>query len=243
MTATSDHLPLILLPGMPLDADLWAHQQTHLGDVTPHIIIPDLTGADSVDALAASVLATAPDRFALAGLSMGGYVALAIMRQAAGRVSRLALLDTNARADTPEQSANRKGAIDMVRAGRLGTVVASSLPRLVHKDRLADSAFVARIQAQAERVGADGYIRQQTAIMNRPDSRSMLADIRIPTLVLCGRQDVVTPPDLHVEMADAIAGAQLTLIEECGHLSAMEQPQAVTALLRLWLTSPASGPV
>lgn len=236
MMTVPPSVPLILLPGMPLDGDLWRHQQGHLGDVASAILIPDISQADSVDALAASVLANAPEQFALAGLSMGGYVALSILRQAPDRVSRLALLDSNARADTPEQSANRKGAIDMVREGRLGAVVASSLPRLVHKDRLADPDFVARVKAQAERIGPDGYIRQQTAIMTRPDSRAMLSAITVPTLILCGQQDAVTPPDLHVEMADAIPGAKLALIDDCGHLSAMEQPQAVTAIMRMWLS-------
>ncbi|AWJ91271.1 alpha/beta hydrolase (plasmid) [Azospirillum baldaniorum] len=230
----SDRIPLVLLPGMPLDAALWEHQTGHLADVAEPTV-GDLTGQDSMAALAAAVLARAPARFALAGLSMGGYVAFEILRQAPERVAKLALLDTSARPDTPEQTATRQDAVRLVGQGRLRQVVAAGMPRLVHPDRSADSALVDSVQAQAQRVGADGYIRQQTAIMNRPDSRPGLGAITCPTLVLCGRQDAITPPALHEEMAEGIPGARLALIEDCGHLSAMEQPQAVTALLRQWL--------
>ncbi|MBK3772705.1 alpha/beta fold hydrolase [Azospirillum brasilense] len=230
----SDRMPLILLPGMPLDAALWEHQTDHLADVAEPTV-GDLTGHDSVTALAAALLAQAPERFALAGLSMGGYVAFEILRQAPERVAKLALLDTSARPDTPEQTATRQDAVRLVGQGRLRQVVAAGMPRLVHPDRTADAALVESVQAQAQRVGPDGYARQQTAIMNRPDSRPGLGAIACPTLVLCGRQDAVTPPVLHEEMAGSIPGARLALIEDCGHLSAMERPQAVTALLRQWL--------
>ncbi|MBK3732397.1 alpha/beta fold hydrolase [Azospirillum brasilense] len=230
----SDRIPLILLPGMPLDAALWEHQTNHLADVAEPIV-GDLTGHDTVAALAAAVLARAPERFALAGLSMGGYVSFEILRQAPERVAKLALLDTSARADTPEQTATRQDAVRLVGQGRLRQVVAAGMPRLVHPDRTGEAALVDSVQAQAQRVGADGYARQQTAIMNRPDSRTGLRSIACPTLVLCGRQDAITPPALHEEIADGIPGAHLALIEDCGHLSAMERPQAVTALLRQWL--------
>ncbi|MDQ2105552.1 alpha/beta fold hydrolase [Azospirillum isscasi] len=230
----SDRFPLILLPGMPLDAALWEHQTRHLADVADPAV-GDLTAHDSMAALAAAVLAQAPPRFALAGLSMGGYVAFEILRQAPERVAKLALLDTSARPDTPEQTANRQDAVRLVGQGRLRQVVAAGMPRLVHPDRTAEPALVESVQAQARRVGPDGYVRQQTAIMNRPDSRPGLGAIACPALVLCGRQDAITPPAVHEEIAAGIPGARLVLIEDCGHLSAMEQPQAVTALLREWL--------
>ncbi len=228
---------LLLLPGMPLDAALWDHQSRHLVDVAVPLVA-DLTACDSIAAMADGVLASAPGRFALAGLSMGGYVALEILRRAPERVERLALLDTNARADTPEQTANRRDAVALARQGKYGAVMRAGLPRLVHPDRLSDRPLVDAVLAQMERVGVDGYVREQTAIIGRPDSRPGLGAIRCPTLVLCGRQDALTPPDLHAEMAAAIPGARLVLIEQCGHLSAMEQPQAVTALLRDWLLRP-----
>jgi pimeloyl-ACP methyl ester carboxylesterase len=229
--------PLILLPGMPLDAALWDHQSRHLAEVAvPQVV--ELSGCDSIAAMADTVLAAAPGRFALAGLSMGGYVALEILRRAPERVERLALLDTNARADTPEQTANRREGIALARQGKFRAVMRAALPRLVHPDRLSDQPLVDAVLAQTERVGVDGYEREQTAIIHRPDSRPGLGAIRCPTLVLCGREDALTPPELHAEMATAIPGARLALIEQCGHLSAMEQPQAVTALLRDWLLRP-----
>lgn len=230
----SDRIPLILLPGMPLDAALWEHQTRHLADVAEPAV-GDLTREESMAALAASVLARAPERFALAGLSLGGYVALEILRQAPERVAKLALLDTSARPDTPEQTATRQDAVRLVGQGRLRQVVAAGMARLVHPDRSGEAALVESVQAQAQRIGPDGYVRQQTAIMNRPDSRPGLGAIACPTLVLCGRQDAITPPALHEEIAEGIPGARLALVEDCGHLSAMEQPQAVTALLREWL--------
>lgn len=228
---------LILLPGMPLDAALWDHQTRHLADIA-ETGVPDLSGCDSVGAMAEAVLGAAPARFALAGLSMGGYVALEILRRAPQRVDRLALLDTNARADTAEQTTNRRDAVALAQQGKHASVMRAALPRLIHPDRLTDRPLVESVLAQMERVGVEGYAREQTAIMTRPDSRPGLGGIRCPTLILCGRQDALTSPDLHEEMAAAIPGARLVLIEQCGHLSAMEQPQAVTALLRDWLLRP-----
>ncbi|WP_395458027.1 alpha/beta fold hydrolase [Azospirillum melinis] len=225
---------LILLPGMPLDAALWDHQVRHLGEVADPQVV-ELADCDGIAAMAGKVLAQAPERFAVAGLSMGGYVALEILRRAPERVERLALLDTNARPDTAEASATRREAVALARQGRYGQVIRAALPRLIHPERLADEGFVRSVLAQMERVGVDGYAREQEAIINRVDSRPGLAAIRCPTLVVCGRQDILTPPALHEEMAEAIPGARLVVIEECGHLSAMEQPQAVTALMRDWL--------
>lgn len=225
---------LILLPGMPLDAALWDHQVRHLADVADPVVV-ELAECESIAAMADKVLAAAPDRFAVAGLSMGGYVALEILRRSPERVDRLALLDTNARADTAEATATRREAVALARQGRYGQVIRAALPRLIHPDRMADDGFVRSVLDQMERVGVDGYAREQEAIINRPDSRPGLAAIRCPTLVVCGRQDMLTPPALHEEMADAIPGARLVLVEDCGHLSAMEQPQAVTAVMRDWL--------
>ena len=225
---------LILLPGMPLDAALWDHQLSHLADVADPQVV-ELADCESIATMADKVLAAAPDRFAVAGLSMGGYVALEILRRAPQRVDRLALLDTNARPDTAEASVTRREAVALARQGRYGQVIRAALPRLIHPGRMADEGFVRSVLNQMERVGVDGYAREQEAIINRPDSRPGLAAIRCPTLVVCGRQDVLTPPALHEEMAEAIPGARLVLVEDCGHLSAMEQPQAVTALMRDWL--------
>ena len=229
-----EKLPILLLPGLVCDQALWEHQSRHLSEVA-RPLIADLTTADAIGALARSVLATAPQRFALAGLSMGGYVAFEILRLAPERVARLALLDTNAHADTPEATQRRQDAMRLAGEGRLADIMATMLAMLVHPERARDPAIAGTVRAMAERVGADAFARQQTAIIIRVDSRPDLPDIACPTLVLCGRQDALCTVETHAAMAAAIPGARLAVIEECGHLSPIERPQAVTALLRDWL--------
>ena len=180
-----------------------------------------------------------PKHFALAGISLGGYVALEIMRRAPERVTRLALLDTTARPE--EQSeATAEEPQGTATAGRQGGPPALGqvglfTTLLVHPKRLADRRLSTILGAMAERVGRKAFQRQQRAIRARPDSRAGLAAIACPTLLLCGRQDPLAPPDLHEEMAAAIPGAELVVVEDCGHLSPLEQPEAVTAALRSWL--------
>ncbi|WP_114391687.1 alpha/beta fold hydrolase [Oleisolibacter albus] len=226
---------LLLLPGLLCDGDLWAHQVRHLADVAA-VQVADLTGQDSIGAMAQAVLATAPPRFALAGLSMGGYVAFEILRQAPERVTRLCLLDTTARPDTPEQSERRRALVLAARTGRFATVLPHMLPNLVHPERLRDASLMQTITDMAKRVGAEAFCRQQTAIIGRTDSRPGLSAISVPTLCIVGRDDALTPPDRAEEMASAIPGAKLAPVERCGHCAPLEQPEAVTALMRLWLT-------
>lgn len=229
-----DPLPLLLLPGLLCDAALWAHQLRHLGaerDVT----VADLRHDDTFPAMAARVLAAAPARFALAGLSMGGYLAFELLRQAPERVARLALLDTGARPDTEEQRTRRRVLLDLSRRGQFKGVTPRLLPLYLHPDRVHEEALAGTVMAMAERLGPETFLRQQHAIMQRPDSRPLLPAITAPTLVVCGREDAATPLALSEEMAAGIPGARLAVIEECGHLSPLERPQAVTALLRLWL--------
>ncbi|MSO89589.1 MAG: alpha/beta fold hydrolase [Rhodospirillaceae bacterium] len=229
-----EKIPLVLLPGLLCDALLWRHQSDNLADIaTP--TVADLTEADSVGGLARAVLTAAPPRFALAGLSMGGYVAFEIMRIAADRVMKLALIDTAARPDTAEQSARRRGLIQLSEMGDFKGVTPRLLPLLVHPDRVADPRIAVPVQEMAMRIGQAAFARQQTAIMNRPDSRPDLPKIACPTLILCGRQDALTPPPLAEEMATAIPGARLTIVENSGHLSPLEQPEAVTRAMRDWL--------
>ena len=223
-----------MVPGLLCDAELWAHQMRFLSDIAD-CQVATVTEDDTVENMASAVLAGAPERFALAGLSMGGYVCHAIMRQAPERVMKLALLDTSARADTPEQTERRRQLISMSEIGKFRGVTDRLLPLLIAPDRLGDEDLTGRVKSMAERVGADAFYRHQNAIMARPDSSGQLANYDLPTLVACGRQDALTPLDLHEETAAAIPAARLAIIEECGHLSTMEQPQAVTALLRQWL--------
>lgn len=229
-------MPLVLLPGLLNDRRLFAHQTEALADIAA-VTIADLTGADSIADLARHVLAHAPaGRFALAGLSMGGYVALELMRQASERVRGLALLGTTARPDTPASTENRHRLIELS-ATDLRAVTRALLPRLLHPAHLEDRAMTGTVHAMADSVGRAAFVRQQIAIMHRVDSRPHLAQIQCPTLVLCGREDVITPLDIHAEMAGAIPAARLVVLERCGHLSALEQPAAVTAALRAWLAT------
>jgi pimeloyl-ACP methyl ester carboxylesterase len=224
--------PLVLLPGLLCDEALWAPQVAALpGPVT----IPDLTRHDSLAGMADSVLAAAPPRFALAGLSMGGYCAQEIMRRAPARVTRLALLDTSARADSEEQRARRGGLIELAQKGEFKGVTPRLLPLLIHPDRLDDEALTRIVLGMAERVGKEGFLRQQKAIMGRPDGRPDLARIACPTLVLVGRQDALTPPALHEEIAAGVPGSELVVVEACGHLSTLERPEAVNRALAEWL--------
>jgi pimeloyl-ACP methyl ester carboxylesterase len=225
---------LILLPGLLCDAALWRHQVENLADIAAPIVA-DLTQHNTIEAMASSVLAAAPARFALAGLSMGGYVAQQIMRVAPERVERLALLDSSARADTPEQTERRRGLIQLARAGKFKGVSPRLLPQFLHPDRLTDAALTEAVMQMAERVGREAFLRQEEAIMGRIDGRGDLRRIACPTLLLCGAQDVLTPPKVHHEMAERIPHARLTIIENCGHLSTMERPAEVTEAMRGWL--------
>ena len=227
-------LPIVLIPGLlcsprmyePQIPALWRH-----GPVT----IADHTRDDSMAGIAERILSQAPPRFVLIGLSMGGYIAFEILRQASQRIARLALLDTQARPDTPEQSERRRGQIAMAREGRLLEVADQQFPLMVSEPRHADQALRALNHRMADDVGVEAFARQQTAIIGRPDSRPDLAGIGCPTLVLVGESDVLTPPDRAKEMADAVADARLMVIPDCGHLSTLEQPAAVTAALTEWL--------
>jgi pimeloyl-ACP methyl ester carboxylesterase len=233
----AEKTPLVLLPGLLCDTMLFEAQLAALSNIAEPFIA-DLTRDDSLAAMAQRVLAAAPARFALAGLSLGGYVAQEIMRRSPERVSRLALLDTSARPDTLEQSARRRGLLELTAKGEFKSVTARLLPLLVHPGRLKDSALIDTITAMAARVGADAFVRQQRAIMGRPDGRADLARIEVPTLVLCGREDQLTPLEVNQEMASLIPSAAFTVIERCGHLSTLERPAEVDAALGKWLVEP-----
>jgi pimeloyl-ACP methyl ester carboxylesterase len=231
-------LPLVLLPGLLNDARLWAAQAAALSgtaDVAPGPV-GDLTAHDTMGALADAVLGRAPARFALAGLSMGGYVALEIMRRAPERVLALALVDTQARPDTAQATEGRRALMARSETDFEG-VIETLRGRLMLPKHAADPAIGGLFAAMARDAGPAAFRRQQTAIIGRIDSRPFLPRIACPTLVLCGRQDTTTPLELHEEMAAAIPGARMEVAEDCGHLSAIERPEAVSAALRGWLAS------
>jgi pimeloyl-ACP methyl ester carboxylesterase len=227
-------LPILLVPGLNCSPRLYAGQLPALWRFGP-VTVADHRRDDTMAAIAKRILGAAPPRFAVAGLSMGGYVALEIMRQAADRVEKLALLDTGARADTSEATAKRHANIALAQTGRFEEVIGPQFPLYVHPARASDAALKADYVAMCRDVGSEPYVRQQKAIMHRVDSRPLLASIRVPTLVLVGEQDAATPPELADEMTAAIPGARLAKIAACGHLSTMERPEAVTKELIAWM--------
>ena len=225
---------LILLPGLLCDAALWQAQIDRFADRF-EVTVADLTRDDSLRGMAGRVLAAAPERFALAGLSMGGYVAQEILREAPGRVTRAALLDTSARPDGPEQVERREALIKLAQTGKFKGVTPRLLPLLIHTDRLRDQALTGTVMAMAERVGQAAFVRQQRAILRRPDGRPALARIACPTLVVCGRNDALTPLACSEELAAAIPDSRLVVIDASGHLPALEQPEAVNQVFEDWL--------
>lgn len=228
-----DRLPLLLCPGLLCDYALWEPVYPAIQDIA-RPFVADLTQDENIGAMAERALAAAPPRFALAGLSMGGYVALEIMRQAPQRVRMLALLDTSARADLPEQSRRRRLLMALAQSGQFRGVTPRLLPQLVHPSRI-DGPIGQEVMAMAERVGRAAFLRQQKAIMGRIDSRPHLAAIDVPALVGVGAEDLLTPPDLAEEIAAGIPGAKLVHFAGSGHLPTMEVPDEAGAVLRRWL--------
>jgi len=230
---------LVLVPGLLLDHALWEPQIAALSGICAPWVA-DLRREGSIAAMASRVLAeVAAQPFALAGLSMGGYVAMEIMRQAPQRVTKLALLDTRATLDTPEETARRHELIRLAQAERgFAPVTARMLPLLVHPERVSDEPLVRVIREMAERVGVEAYVRHQQAMMARPDFRTVLPHIACPTLVLCGRQDALTPLERHEEIVRHVRAARLVVIERCGHLPTLERPHEVNVALRDWLLGP-----
>ena len=226
--------PLLLLPGLLNTRRLWESQIADLADVA-EVTVPELWHHASIGEMAEAALKVAPERFSLGGFSMGGYVAFEILRRAPARVERLALMDTQATPDTPEATARRRGFVEQTKMGRFHGVQPSLLPQIVHRSRLADQSVIQPIVEMAAEVGADGFCRSQVAMIDRPDSRPLLVEIKQPTLVLVGRQDIATPLIRAEEMAADISHSQLVVIETCGHMSPLEKPAEVSAALRRWL--------
>ena len=224
----------MLIPGLLASARMYAAQVPHLWRAGP-VMIADHTRDDSMGGIARRILSAAPARFALVGLSMGGYIAFEVLRQAPQRIAKVALLDTSARADAPEQTAMRRAQMTLASQGRLAEVVEQQFPRLVQRARRTDVELRQVFDLMAQEVGAAGFIRQQTAILGRADSRATLGSIRCPALVLVGEGDELTPPDRAAEIAAGIPAARLTTVPQCGHMSTLEQPDEVTRALLEWL--------
>jgi pimeloyl-ACP methyl ester carboxylesterase len=226
---------LILLPGQLCDEALWDSQVRSLADIAD-VTVADLTLDDSIGAMAERVLAAAPPRFALCGLSLGGYVAFEILRRAAARVTHLGLVNTSSRADEAYQAERRQQRVASARIGTFKGVTPHFLPSIVSPANAAVPAIAEIVLAMTERVGRVAFERQQAAAIGRADYRGLLATITCPALVIGGREDRVTPPLLQEEIAAGIPGARLMILENCGHLAPLEQAQTVTQAMRDWLS-------
>ena len=225
---------IVFVPGFNCTAALWAPQLAAFSDRFD-CRIADHTKSDTMAGIARDILAAAPDEFVLCGLSMGGYIAFEIMRQAPERVAGLALLDTQATPESEQQKVSRAERIRTAKEQGMPAVAELQWPQLVHPARYEDEQLHDVQRRMAIETGLDVFMRQATAIMHRPDSRPDLPKIGCPTLVLTGEQDLLTPPDKAREMADGIPGATLVLVPDCGHLSTIEKPKTVNAALELWL--------
>lgn len=228
-------IPLLLLPGLLCDARLWRGPIEALSDIAV-ATVADLTLDDRFEAMADRALAAMPPVFAMAGLSMGGYVAFAILRRQPHRVSHLMLMDTSARPDTEASARRRRALIAISASGRFHGVAPRMLPDLLHPDSLDRDGISQEVSAMAARVGRDAFVRQQTAILHRPDSRPDLGLIRIPTWIVVGAGDRITPVPLAQEIAAGIPDSRLETMPRCGHLPPLEAPQETGALMRRWLT-------
>ena len=227
---------LVLLPGLLATRRVFEPQIEALSDIVD-FVVPELWHHDSMAAMAEAALAEAPPRFALAGFSMGGYVAFEVLRRAAHRVERLALIDTQATPDSPEATARRHGLIEQTKLGRFHGVQPSLLPMILHPSHIADPAIAQPILDMALEVGAEGFVNETRATMERHDSRHLLVNIEVPTVVIVGRQDLTTPLARSQEMAADISTSRLVVLEDCGHMAPLERPAEVSAELRRWLST------
>lgn len=223
-------LPIVFIPGLMCTGRIYQHQVETLGQTRP-VLLANHWSRDTMAAIAKSILDVAPETFALAGMSMGGYVALEIMQQAPGRVAKLILMSTSAKPDTPERSADRRKQVEGARKYGLRAGTEALYPKLVHPARHEDTPLLTTFFEMAEALGVDAFANQIEAIIGRPDSRPMLGKITAPTLVIAGRDDVLITPDNSEELANGIPGARLALVEHCGHMGMIERPETYTKLI------------
>jgi pimeloyl-ACP methyl ester carboxylesterase len=227
-------MPILLVPGLVSSPRIFAPVVPALWRFGP-VTVANHIRDDNMGAIARRILSEAPPRFALAGHSMGGYIAFEIMRQAPERVARLALINTQARPDTAEATERRRGMMARAKSGDYRGVLDELFPGFVHPSRREDASLRQLVYDMGDDVGPEGFVRQQTAVISRPDSRPALAWIKCPTLVLSGDEDNTIPNALSVEMANGIPGAKLVILPQCGHLPQPEQPKATADALAEWL--------
>ena len=227
-------MPILLVPGLVSSPRIYAPVVPALWRFGP-VSVANHIRDNNMGPIARRILAEAPPRFALAGRSMGGYIAFEIVRQAPDRVAKLALINTQARADTPEATLRRRSMIARAQGGEYHAILDELFPGFVHPSRRGNAELRQLVYDMGDDIGAEAFVRQQTAIMSRPDSRPMLAWIKCPTLVLSGDEDNTIPNSLSLEMADGIDGAKLTILSHCGHLPQVERPQATAEALVDWM--------
>ena len=236
--ADAERPALVLIPGLLNDADLWRDQIAALSDVAT-CRVADITRGETLRALAEGVLADAPPAFALAGFSLGGYVAQEVMRIAPEQVTHLALLDTSIRADSPARAAERQALARAARApGRFHGFGDRLLPTYLHPSHLDDAEIVCRIQDMTRRLGPDTFLRQNA--VERKDGEAVIRSLSCPLLILCGENDVLTPLSEHRAMARLVPHAVLVVVADSGHMTPLENPDAVSGALRAWLTTDAA---
>jgi pimeloyl-ACP methyl ester carboxylesterase len=226
--------PLVLVPGLMCDARLFQAQVTAFS-ATRAVQVATITAGDTITEMAEAVLAAAPERFALAGLSMGGIVAMEIARLAPGRLSRLALMDTSPLPETPEAAAQREPQIAGAKAGRLEDVIREEIKPRYLAPGPGRVSVIHEVVEMARALGPDVFVRQSRALQRRPDAQPALREVSVPTLILCGRHDGLCPVRLHEYMQSLVPGSNLEIIETAGHLPPLETPEATTAALGRWL--------
>ncbi len=231
--------PLLLIPGLMCDKAVWQPLLPSLSAISDCAVVGP-GDADSLPAMAQQLLRAAPPRFALAGHSMGARVALEMLRLEPARVSRIALLDTGYLARAPgapgdDEAHKRQALLEIARSQGVRAMATAWVQGMVHPARLADAVLLERILAMFERKDADAFERQIRALLQRPDASDVLRAIRVPTLVLCGRQDSWAPVSQHEAMQALVANAELVVVEQAGHMAPMERPLAVAAALERWL--------
>jgi len=223
---------VVFLSGQLCTESLWSHQY----GLVPNERMLTLFGSDTVEGLAESVLAKATERFSLVAHGMAGFVAFEILRQRPGRIEKLVLMSTLAPADTPKQTARREGYLKLALEGRFDGIIEERIPMLVHPDRREDTALTDALRAMARDTGVEAFLRQQRAIMSRPDSRPGLSAIGCPVLLIYGRADGISTMEHQQEMLTAIPKARLEIVENSGHMLPLERPEQVNALLRGFLS-------
>ncbi|MDP2355550.1 MAG: alpha/beta hydrolase [Beijerinckiaceae bacterium] len=228
---------LYMLPGLLCDEAVFAAQIAALSDVCD-VRVPSFRGLDSFDAMAQAVLADAPPRFSVAGFSMGGRVAFRLASIAMDRIERFCAFDTGVIPASEAELPKRQALVDIANRDGMAALAAAWLPPMLHETRRNDIAFTAPLTEMVMRFSPLDHEKQIRALINRPDMRPVLAQIKCPTLIACGRQDGFSPPADHEAIAAAISGARLEIVENSGHFLPVEQPDALNKALLQWLAIP-----